>query len=690
MLQIKPYQSQVQLNTTRNVSATAASFGSESARALGRFGGEAERTASAVASVEESKSRIRAANFMSTADLNWRQQMIDMQNDPEFSQKYGDDGSMFADSFKDQFEQYAQEQISEVDPRDRKYIEQGMYNLGESLMGSAMDYQAQVGAKYTSDTLTKSISNGSVSARLSPGQYTSILANATMAVNTADNIDPITRRRFNEAAVQDITVGAALGQLEKGGVVAANAIKNGSMSFTALDEKGKPVQKSLRELVDSRTFDILNNQADSVIRKAESESKQVVSDMKSDIDTQIEFAETPDDFMAASKLIEQNADVFGTKDLNSMRVKLYKKSKEIREDYKSVDRGSAFASGDAYLNPSVPKDVEAFNNYYNKRVAPVLGDMEPGERNTYLANMVNNTKMMPKALKGDLQVAARTNDPKQIAVAADFIDRVRMTNPHLIGDIDQRTLARIDMVNNKMASGLTAEQAIEQVDTALDVSNKAVFEKRNTELKDSAVDYETMALDNFRSNWLVRALPGDSGSVEDYTSEMATRQIAQMTTEYRAAYETQYRLTGDAESAAKYANGVVSGLYGTTQVNGANQLMRHAPEKYFGIDGVDNGWMREQIVEEATAALASSWTDPDLKPENAMLIPAPHVTPRTAKNGRPLYKLMVLSKEGGYVDLLGANKYFTFDKNKKVQQLIEKAKEGPAPFDPSDRFPGAN
>jgi hypothetical protein len=674
MPRLDPNQQQVRMNGARQVTAGADAFGGQSAQAAAAFGAQTERTGDVVAQVDDAKSRIRAANAMTTADLNWRQQMITMQNDPEFAKKYGEDGSLFADSFKDQFEQYASDQIANADGRDKKYIEQGMYNLGESLMGSAMQYQAEVGSQFTSDTLKKSISNGSVSARLSPDQYTSILANATLAVSTAEGIDPTVRRRYAEAAMKDITTGAALGRLEKGGVGAAQQIKDGSMAFMAVDETGTPVKKTLRELVDADTFDTLTNQADTVIRKAESDAKQAQSDMRSDIDMKIEMAETPDEFMEASRAITDNASAFTHDQLNDIKVKLFKATKKIREDYDSVDRGNAFASGDTYLNPMDSDAKKDFNNYYNKRVAPALSSMTPEERSSYLVKVTKNAGILAEGLKGDLYTAARSSDPKQVASAANMVDQLRMAAPHLVQDIDQTSLARIDMVNSKLAAGIPMSTAVQQVDEAMNVSNDAVFKKRDKDVKDMKLNYESMAVNNFKSNLFARMLPGDSGSVEDTSSEFATHQIAQLTSEYQDAYETRFRTTGDTNAAERHANSVVAGNYEVTDINGRNQLMRNGPNKYFAIPNVDNSWMREQVVEKAKTAMKDTWNELGVSPNQAIIVPAPYVTPRTAKEGRPLYMLMIPTKTEGYVNVLGPNKFVTFDKQKKINEIIENAK----------------
>lgn len=688
---LDPYNSQVRLQGV-NVQAAADDFGGQTARAISQLGGELENTSRVVAQVDDAKSRMRAAAIMTQIDLDWRQRMIQMQNDPDFQQKYGVDGSAFADAFKEEFEAFATDTISAADRRDKKYIEQGLYNLGESLMSSAIAYQAEVGAAFTADTLKKSIDNGAISAKLTPDQYTSILANATLAVNTAENIDATTRRRFMDAATQQITIGAAMGRLEKGGEAAANAIKSGKMSFITLDEQGNPVKKSLRELVDARTFELLSDQADTVIKKAANERAQIYADIKSDIDTAIEMAETPEDFLNIEKAIAGNEGILKHKEVNDLRVKMYKKSKAIREDYESLQRGSAFATGQAYLNPANNDNLKDFNNYYNKSIAPILADMEPDERNVYLANLVATTKVIPDMLKGDIKNAARSLDPNVVATTADFVDRLRMSNPHLIQDIDKNDLGRIDMMNSKLASGATIDEAYKQVEDALNPANAAVYDRRVSELKDLELDYEMMALENFNAPWYVKILPGDSGSVSDTKSNFATRQIAQLTSEYRAAYETQYKMTGDTEAAKRYANQVVSGLYGVTKVNGTNQLMRHAPEKYYSINGVNNEkWMRQQVLDQANEILKNSWVVPGTSAEkDVILTPIPGVTSRTAKEGRPLYKLMLLTPDGGYQDLLGNNKFFRFEPEKQIQKLIDdaRAEEGGNPLDNTPTEPG--
>ena len=69
MPRLDPYESQVRLNNTLNVQADSGAFGGQTARALGGVAREGENTANTINAVEEAKSRMRAAAFMTNADL---------------------------------------------------------------------------------------------------------------------------------------------------------------------------------------------------------------------------------------------------------------------------------------------------------------------------------------------------------------------------------------------------------------------------------------------------------------------------------------------------------------------------------------------------------------------------------------------------------------------------------------------
>lgn len=679
---IRPYENQTQLNGVRSGTATAEDFGGGAGKALIAAGSDVEQAADTINQVDETKARLRAASLVTQSDNNWRQQMIARQQDPDFASKYGADGSGFSTAFKTDFETYAQQQIGAADPKDRKYVEQGMYNLGEGLMGDAMQFEAHVGAQFATQTIQSSIDTGRNNAMINPAQYTSIMQNTQLVISQAPHLNAAERLKLSTDATQNVTTGAVMGMLKNGGAGAASQILSGNMSMTTIDDKGQPVQKPLAELMDGATFETVQNAAQSVIKQQAAAIKQVSTDLHDDFSTKIKLNEDPSGFVDLASQIEKNKDTLGKKNYDDLRVELHEKTKKLDEDVDSAQRGNAFATGTAYLNPADPKSMKDYNAYYKQVVQPTLADMTPDQRNTRITSLVAQTKVIPDDLKGDIKITARSMNADQVSQAADLVDRIRQKNPNLIQDFDQKDLARIDLVNQKIASGIVPSEAFKQTDEILDPNNSALIEARTKYLAKKstgmmATNYQGMAMSNFTHNFAVRMLPGNSMSVEDTDSTFAKNTVGQLTADYKNAYDNQFKLTGDTTSAEKYANTVVSGTYGVSTINGRNQLMRFAPEKYFAIDGQNNDWMQKQLAdavkENAGPDKILQSADTDMS-KRIILTPDPAVTSRTAKDGRPLYKLFYQNDNGGLDDVLGSGKYFTFDPDKRRQEILDETR----------------
>lgn len=669
MPQLVPYTQQVTPDgTISGVKATAEDFGGQTGEALTKAGTQAAETSTAVYAVQDQQAKMRAAAALTQADVSWRTQLLQMQTDPDFASKYGPDGSGFAGAVKTQFEDDANNLIGSVDPRQQKYIEDGMYNLGQSIYGSALEYQAQAGAAFAVNTVKTSIDNGRQSADMSPDQYTSIMANTNLVIAQA-HVTPEVRLKMQDAATQEVTMGAALGTLKKGGPAAAQQILDNKMAFVTVGEDGKPQTVNVRDIVDEKTYATLSEQATRVIKEADSAQKQQVESDASDLRTAMEFAQQPEDFVDISQQIENSAGRFGNVKANELRIALHEKEKGMLKEIDSVNHGSAFASGEAYLNPGSSDDVKDYNTYYDKQVAPTLAQQSPEERNTRIANMITTSKVVPESIKGDVKSAARSNDPKVVANAADLVDRIGQVQPQLLKDFDQADVAKISMTNALMANGYTATEAMTRVQDATNVNNKSIMEGRENVLKGSKINYANKAVANFAGFF-------ERHFALDATSNFSSRQITQLTSDYRQAYDTQYKLTGDQAEAEKFADRTVQGTYGVTNINGTDQLMRYAPEKYYAVPNVPNTWMRDQVKEAADTVLHNSLSPPGTSADkNVLLVPDPLVTPRTAKAGAPAYKLMYKNDAGELSDLLGPGKYFTFDPQKVKDQQVQNARD---------------
>lgn len=661
MPNIRPYYQEQLPQGQVDVNASPEAFGAGIGRGMENVGRGMENVADSVHNVDEQKARMRAARSLTQADLSWRQKMIEMQNDPEFTQKYGEDGSGFSTAVKGGFEIFAQDQIDNAEPDQKKYIEEGMYTLGKSMYASSIEYQAQVGSEFAVTTVMQGIANGRQSANLSPEQAGSILKNTRAVVSAAPHLNAVQRLKLQREADKEVATGVALGSLKKYGVTAADSLIAGKMTFVTPD--GETMNVS--EMMDGDAYKVLLTQAERTKDEASEAGAENAKNLFSDISLGIKQAQSPDEIVGLQEQITKAEATVGHVKANDLRGQLQGKIDGQVAELKEISTGSNFASGDAYLNPANEKQVSAYNKYFNNRVLPDLEAVDPDTRNTYLANLIDRTKVIPKAVAGDIKATARSSDAKQIARAADFLDRLGNQNPHMLQDFDQGDIARINVVNGFLQSGYNAREAVEMADKKLDVSN-ATMTVRTEQLKKDKIDYKGKAVNLFTSYF----------SREDTSSDFATRQIDQLTTDYKRTYESVFTSTGDSALAEKQAAQAVQGMYGISNINGKNQIMRFAPEKYYSIENQDSGWMRKQFIEEANNALAAGMQNPGTTAEkDVFLVPDPKVTPRTAKQGQPMYKMMLKTQSGELVPLLGPNKYFYFDPEKRRAELAEEAKK---------------
>lgn len=663
MPNIKPYYQEQMPQGQISVESSPEEFGAGVGQGITNLGRGMENVADAVHNVDEAKSKMRAARFLTQTDLDWRKKMVEMQSDPDFTKKYGEDGSGYSEAIKSGFETFATDAIDKAEPDQKKYIEDGMYTLGSSVLSSSMEYQAKVGSEFAVTTVTQGIANGRESASLSPEQAGSILKNTRAVVNAAPHLDAVQRMKLQREADKEVATGVALGSLNKYGVTAADSLLAGKMTFDVVGEDGKKKSMNVSGMMDGETYKTLLTQAERVKKEAGAEGDINAKNLFSDISLGIKAAQSPDEIVGMQEKINTAETTVGHIKANDLRGQLQGKINDQTKEIDQITTGSSFAAGDLYLNPSNEKQVEAYNKYFNSKVMPDLEAVDPDTRNNYLVNLIDRTKVIPKAVAGDIKATARSSDAKQVARAADFLDRMAQQNPHMLQDFDQSDIARINIVNGFLQSGYNSREAVEMADKKMDTSNATVT-ARTADLAKQKIDYKSKAVSNFTEYF----------RGEDTSSDFASRQIDQLTTDYKRSYDSVFTSTGDAALAEKQAAQAVQGMYGVSKINGKNQIMRFPPEKYYSIQNEDNDWMRKQFIDEAHTALSAGMQNPGLTAEkDVFLVPDPKVTPRTAKQGTPMYKMMLKTETGELVPILGPNKYFYFDPEKRRAELTAAA-----------------
>lgn len=395
--------------------------------------------------------------------------------------------------------------------------------------------------------------------------------------------------------------------------------------------------------------------------------EQARSERASNYELMIESTDDPAELQKIWNDLDGETDTLGIIKSNNLRKKIVSQGKAGEEKRQEVAAGSAFISGEAYLNPGDSKAKKAYNSAYNEVVEPLLAQKSPEERNIIMSELLSQTKVVPDRVRGYIQSAARSNNPLEIKSAADFLDRVAITNPHLIPDLaSERDISRVSMINKRIEAGVRPEDAIKAVDEQLDPKNAATTEQIKTELqkfyKEEKPDFQEISID---------AVEGLTDFFVHTKGRDVTPSLDGMTANYRVLFEDAYAVSRDVDAAKKQADLGVKAMYGISDINGFNQVLQYPPERYYAISGDDNGWMRKQVMDAAKDMAKNSMEKMDL--DNIRLAVDPRVTPRTAAQGAPRYKIYLL-KDTGAVDLLGEGGYFFFDQAKRKKELIDEAR----------------
>ena len=421
--------------------------------------------------------------------------------------------------------------------------------------------------------------------------------------------------------------------------------------------------------------------------------------LNSSLDLAITTATDFDALEQISSQIDLHEGRIGTVKANNLRKKIFNAQEKFAEDHDDIAAGALFARGDMTLNPQDTDSKKAFNAFYGA-VQTELADLDPAQRNMSVTQIIANAGVVPDLLKGDISIAARSRDPDVIAQAADLVDRVADKNPHLVDQLGAtRDLARITMVNDRIAVGYDTKEAFEAVDKQLDPRHAPAVEQMDGEIstlvKEQKIDFRARAVDALStfSDDFFSLVPFSGDTIDqggaDVQGELDVAQAA-----YRMAWEDAYRLTRDTGQAEKIAQTKLRGQFGRSRINGRPRIMRFAPENYYAIDGLSENenaqWMRDQMIDEAVKLTKNNASAPERKDlrKNLKLLPVPSLTARTAHEGRPVYQLVYMKDGAIPQNLLPQGQYFIFDPGKAREDLIEKAKEPEKPLRifPAGRF----
>lgn len=206
-----------------------------------RFGASIAGLGEAALAVDDNEAAARSAKNIFEATERWRTDFINRQNSAE----PGAPG--FAKSFSEDYQKWAEESIAnEPNKKGKQLLRNGLYSLGESLSGKAIDFQKRASdAKIESD-LDASYESAAKLVYSDPAQTDK--ARATLMASIANmDIDPVQKLALAKKYGERLDEAAARGEINTDAAGALSKLKGsprvspgfaGAVGFTLKHEGG--------------------------------------------------------------------------------------------------------------------------------------------------------------------------------------------------------------------------------------------------------------------------------------------------------------------------------------------------------------------------------------------------------------------------------------------------------------------
>ena len=189
---IQPYSQQVlPQGQLQGAQSTPNDFGAQVGAGIEDLGQGAQQLNDSMRAVDEAKGKLIAARSGAQAQLQASTMLMQMQRDPNFAQKYGEDGSGFAEAYKTNFEDYANNLLGQqTNPQARKFLQEQMYEIGDEHFQKAMGVQATVAGAWAGNQATVMTNANTAAARLAPEDAESIATRSNAAWQNMPYMSP--------------------------------------------------------------------------------------------------------------------------------------------------------------------------------------------------------------------------------------------------------------------------------------------------------------------------------------------------------------------------------------------------------------------------------------------------------------------------------------------------------------------
>ncbi len=300
---------------------------------------------------------------------------------------------------------------------------------------------------------------------------------------------------------------------------------------------------------------------------------------------------------------------------------------------------AAFATGEG-IDPTSGGQKKALNKFVDSIVASQ--GMKPGDPRwtNFMVDVATQTNVLPASAESWARKSMLTGDPTQAALGASLFARVKQAKPEAWDyNSDPKLTSFAEQLNQNVEA-----LGPDHVERAFELAHRNVFEQTKEVKERLALEYgsEKDRLDG-NADALKEALEDDPLFDQTVWGESPAASLA-MKADYDALVGQYYVSTnGDIKMARDIASGAIRSRYGVSEVNGAREIMKYAPEKMF--PGLSGAVVRDDVLKSIATTPGLSYPDV-VYPSQVKLVPEKFgLTERT--QGR-IWNIVVQDSDGNY------------------------------------------
>lgn len=627
MARIQQYHSQISTQTgAPSPIANPADFG------VGFGTAGLERSLEGLSDVLEKKAareeQLWQAKTVAQTRMEWTNELLKRQKDaPE-----GAEG--FSQSVVSDFDKYATDRVKEArDTDSAKRLEVSLLEMRGYLLEKATIFEAAASAKKVRRDLEGTHEANRNSVRLDPGQYDRVAADTDKLIMSSSlpaEKKAELRAEWSEQLAYEAAAGTILGAKS---VAAAQAVRD---EFRAKDNRwaAKLAPQNFSALLNSAERNVEAAERDALRAEAAYEKRRDVEATAAFVDLQ--------NRAQRGENIEPELPIFRSRYGNTssglMKWSALQTSanKFVREEafarYESARVTAAITGQGGALDPHVKEDRDAVNTHFSMTMENWRRTVkDPAELISNQVRYAEATGIIPQALKSDISSGLNNpSNPERVSQAAGMMDQLFTANDQFKGQFPRDQISFATEVNTYVRAGAAPGTAVKMA-----VENRQVPEAQRKARNDEfdvltkSTPPEKVLRGRYDGGWFGRAPQAD----------------AVMAQEFDAIRKQEFARSGNMDHANETAFKILEGSWGVTKINGKPQMMKYAPEKFYGVKGLDSDtnseWMRQQLIADIKSGSMSA---PGVEDRVVLAL---HPTKRQV-DGRPMYQVVLVQKDGPF------------------------------------------